>query len=87
MLGLHWLNKLLPMPSTVIRSFNYESASRQLEIEFQSGLRYVYYDVPTEVFKAMRAAPSRGSFFNASIRDRYSYSRLIPDLVVRAAPK
>ncbi len=78
MLSLHWLNKLLPAPSTLILSFNYDATSKQLGIEFQSGLHYVYYDVPVEVFKAMHAAQSRGSFFNAAIRDRYSYSRLDP---------
>jgi hypothetical protein len=73
---LHSLQKLLPKPSTVIRSFNYQATSRQLGIEFQSGLRYIYYDVPEEVFRALRAAESRGAYFNASVRDRYSYSRV-----------
>ncbi len=76
MLSLHWLNRLIPVPSTVIQSFNYESASRQLVIEFQSHLRYVYYDVPAEVFREMRVAESRGAYFNQRVRDRYSYSRL-----------
>jgi hypothetical protein len=76
MLSLHWLNRLIPAPRTVIRSFNYESASRHLVIEFQSHLRYVFYDVPAEVFRDMRASASRGTYFNERIRDRYSYSRL-----------
>jgi hypothetical protein len=76
MLSLHWLNRLIPMPSTVIQSFNYESASRQLVIEFQSRQRYVYYDVPAEVFRQMQASGSRDAYFSLHIRDRYSYSRL-----------
>lgn len=83
----HWLHRSLPVPSTVIRSFNYEAASRQLGIEFQPGLHYVYYDVPPEVFRAMHAARSRGAFFNARIRDRYSYSRLDLDPAVRPASR
>jgi hypothetical protein len=76
MLSLHWLNRLIPVPSVVIQSFNYESASRQLVIEFQSQQRYAYYDVPAEVFREMRASGARDAYFNQHIRDRYSYSRL-----------
>ena len=64
------------MPSTVIRSFKYHPDTGRLVIVFQTGRRYAYYDVPAEVHESMRAARSRGSFFNDRIRDRYSYSRL-----------
>lgn len=69
-------NWLLPMPSTVIRTFNYEPERRRLIIEFQSGRRYAYFDVPPDIHAAMRGARSRGSYFNSWIRDRYSYTRL-----------
>ena len=65
-----------PMPSTVIRTFHYDSDDRRLVIEFQTGLRYAYFDVPREVYEEMRGAPSRGAYFNGRIRDRYSYSRI-----------
>lgn len=64
------------MPSTVIRSFKYHPDTRRLVIGFQTGRRYAYYDVPPDVHEGMRAARSRGTFFNERIRDRYSYSRL-----------
>jgi hypothetical protein len=31
------------MPSSVIRSFDYSPATRQLTVEFVSGRRYVYW--------------------------------------------
>ncbi len=37
------------MPSTVIRSFEYDEQSRTLLIVFQSGRRYRYMDVPAEL--------------------------------------
>jgi hypothetical protein len=61
------------MPSTVIRSFHYDADRRRLIIHFQSGRRYVYRDVPPEIFLGMRNAHSRGSFFNSQVRDRYPY--------------
>jgi hypothetical protein len=64
------------MPSTVIRSFSYEPGQGRLVIEFQSGRCYEYFNVPPSVYAGLRSAPSRGSYFNAWVRDRYSYSRL-----------
>jgi len=59
------------MPSTVIRSFDYRAESGELVIEFVTGRRYAYADVPPDVVEAMRAAFAKGVFFNRRIRDRY----------------
>src|SRR5689334_5635068 len=64
------------MPSTVIRRIHYEADSRLLIVEFLSRRRYAYFDVPQDVYAALRAAHSRGSYFNRQIRDRYSFARL-----------
>ena len=61
------------MPSTAIRSFRYDPATRQLHVTFVTGRRYIYDDVPPDVFDAFKAAFSKGTFFNHEIRDRYSY--------------
>jgi hypothetical protein len=63
------------MPSTVIRSFNYDPLAKELEIVFQSGRRYIYEEVPEEVFSAMKAAFAKGEFFNARIRDQFPFRR------------
>jgi hypothetical protein len=59
------------MPSTVIRRFDYAPGRRELMIEFTTGRRYVYAEVPEEEANAMRAAFAKGRYFNARIRDRY----------------
>jgi len=61
------------MPSTVIRSYHYDDASKTLLIVFRSGRRYRYLDVPAATVKEMRAAFAKGVFFNAHIRDRFQY--------------
>jgi lysyl-tRNA synthetase class 2 len=61
------------MPSTVIRSFNYDANSRKLVIVFQSGRRYTYENVPAETYTAMKGSFSKGEFFNAHIRDKFSF--------------
>jgi hypothetical protein len=61
------------MPSTAIRNLFYDPAKRELWLTFVSGRRYVYTDVPSEVFDAFKTASSRGAFFNREIRDRYTF--------------
>jgi hypothetical protein len=67
------------MPSSVVRSYDYYPASRQLAVVFQSGRRYVYEDVPTEVFESMKRAFSKGEFLNNHIRDQYRFVRTSGD--------
>ncbi len=63
------------MPSTVIRSFNYDPDSRRLHIVFQSGRRYTYENVPAQMYAAMKSSFSKGEFFNAHIRENFSFVR------------
>lgn len=59
------------MPSTVIRRFAYDPRSEWLDIEFVSGRRYRYFEVPEAVANGLSGAPSKGRFFNARIRDSF----------------
>jgi hypothetical protein len=63
------------MPSTVIRSFDYRPDSRELEVLFTTGRRYLYSDVPPEEVEGLRSASSKGRYFNTNIRDGYSYRK------------
>ncbi len=63
------------MPSSVIRSYHYDPLQRRLELQFVSGRRYHYHDVPAETWRGMRQAFSKGEFFNAHIRDHYRFTR------------
>ena len=61
------------MPSSVIRSFDYDVTDQRLDVEFVSGRRYSYFAVPEDEVDAMRRVTSKGSFFNRRIRDHYDY--------------
>ena len=61
------------MPSTVIRGFSYDAERRELHVEFVTGRIYIYYDVPERDAEALRAAGSKGRYFNFNIRDRYAF--------------
>jgi hypothetical protein len=64
------------MPSTVIRSVAYHPESRELDVVFTTGRRYLFQDVPPEAAEDFRAARVKGRHFNARIRGRYRFSEL-----------
>ena len=63
------------MPSSVIRWFHYDAPTQTLAIVFTSGRRYRYHAVPAALAEAMKAAFSKGEFFNDRIRDHFRHSR------------
>jgi hypothetical protein len=65
------------MPSTVIRRFDYSPETKELTVEFVSGRRYIYSDVPEDEVERMREAFSKGSYFNRHVHDRYAYRELV----------
>jgi hypothetical protein len=64
------------MPSTVIRSFDYDSKRRELHVDFQSGKRYVYYNVPFSTYETMKQAFAKGEFFNSAVRGHFPFKRV-----------
>ena len=64
------------MPSTVISRFVYVPETGELTIEFVTGRRYRYFDVPSETIDQFRAAFSKGAYFNRHIRDEYQFQEL-----------
>ena len=67
------------MPSTVIRRFLYSPGSRELTVEFVTGRRYIYSNVPPEDVQAFRGAFSKGAHFNRYIRDRFPCREVAPE--------
>ena len=66
------------MPSSVIRRFVYDQSAGDLWVEFTTGRKYVYSDVPDEVASALRSAFAKGAYFNSRIRDRFPH-REVPE--------
>lgn len=66
------------MPSTVIRRFDYSAERRELVVEFVTGRRYVYLDVPREDAEALRGAFAKGVHFNRYVRGRFAWRELAP---------
>jgi hypothetical protein len=62
--------------SSNIVSVGYDAASETLEVEFQSGAVYQYYNVSQSAYDEFMSAPSKGKFLNYQIKNAYPYSRV-----------
>lgn len=64
------------MPSSVIHSFAYDPATRELRVRFVTGRNYLYLDVPPDEVDRWKTSGSLGRYFNRRIRDHYRYREL-----------
>lgn len=62
--------------SSNLASVGYDSDSMTLEVEFNSGSVYQYFDVPEFVYEDLMGSASKGSYFHHNVRNSYSYSQL-----------
>lgn len=58
--------------SSAIRQIEFDELTHRLYVTFTSGSIYTYYGVPRNVYERFMRAPSKGTFFNDYIKDRYS---------------
>lgn len=61
--------------SSNIARFRYNSEAGTLEIEFQKGGVYQYFDVPESVSEQLGLASSKGQYFATNIKGVYRYAR------------
>jgi hypothetical protein len=71
-----YASKRTKVDSNYLRSVGYDSSSQILEIEFRRGDVYQYIDVPAAIYKDLMNAPSHGKYFNANIKEVYSFRKL-----------
>ncbi len=60
--------------SSMMASIGYDSKSKTLEIEFNSGTIWQYFDVQKSEFDRMIKADSLGRYFRDCIKDCYEES-------------
>jgi hypothetical protein len=73
--------RVATVESTTLATVAYDEPRELLQLEFCSQAVYVYLGVPRTVHQALLDAPSKGRYFNQSIRGRFPY-RSIPDFSV-----
>lgn len=61
--------------SSAIAWVGYDSRARTLVVGFKQGRAYDYLGVPRHVYRGLLAAPSKGRFYNARVKDVYPFRR------------
>lgn len=62
--------------SSTLFSASYIEETNVLEVKFNRGATYRYFDVPKDKFLALCVAESAGSFFNKNIAAKFKYVKL-----------
>jgi KTSC domain len=58
--------------SAIVRAA-YDDELETLDLWYKGGDRYCYFDVPMEVYQALRSAPSAGEYVNREIKPNYRF--------------
>lgn len=56
--------------SSVIKNFTYHIFNKTLEITFNSGKKYIYFDVELEEYKKFCGSKSKGKYFHKFIKNK-----------------
>ncbi|MBN2178734.1 MAG: KTSC domain-containing protein [Deltaproteobacteria bacterium] len=68
---MEWIS----VTSSNLSRVRYDETSQTLEVEFQNGNVYQYFDVPQQVFESLVGAESCGKYLNTNIKGYYRYAR------------
>lgn len=63
--------EMIPVRSSAMRAIGYDTSTRRMRIIFEQGDSYDFCSVPPYVYEGLMRAPSKGSYYNDHIRDRY----------------
>jgi hypothetical protein len=64
------------LQSRTLASALYYPRQHQLELEFRSGKRYLYFQVPPQCYRELLRVDSKGAYFNRNIRNRFPFQHL-----------
>jgi len=65
--------------SSNLKELSYQTDSKELSVEFKNGSKYMYSDVPWEIFTKFRMSESQGKFFNKEIARAFDYKKIEED--------
>ena len=68
--------RVATVESTTLATVGYDENLKRLQLEFCSRAVYLYFGVPAAVHQGLLGAPSKGRYFNGTIRGRYPYRQL-----------
>ncbi|MFT4925594.1 MAG: hypothetical protein ACI8WB_001687 [Phenylobacterium sp.] len=67
---------IIRVSSSNVESIGYDEDSETLQVTFNNGMTYQYFDVPEQLFDGLCNAGSVGSYLHAHIKGTYRYSKV-----------
>ena len=61
--------------SNIVRS-QYDTETKEMIVEFVSGTKYQYDEIPHQTYTKFRMAESQGKFFSSEIAKKFKYKKL-----------
>lgn len=65
------------MTSTNILSINYDAATQKLTITFMSLGKYVYYDVPYNIYDDLLQSKKKTETFNEKVKGKFKEQQIL----------
>jgi hypothetical protein len=65
--------RVATVESTTLATVAYDESRKLLQLEFCSQAVYLYFGVPSAVHQALLGAPSKGRYFNQTIRGQFPF--------------
>lgn len=62
--------------SSSVAAVGYDESSQTLQVEFNRGTTYQYFDVPEQIFEGLVQADSVGAYLNEQVKGIYRYTRV-----------
>ena len=66
----------IPVSSTEISQVGYHEDSETLEIKFEHGGVYQFFNVPSNVYDELMKAPSKEGYYHSKIGERFPCLRI-----------
>ena len=63
--------------SSNLHSVGYDPATSTLQVQFNNGRIYDYFEVPDSIHKMLMGAFSKGTYFDEKIKDKYKTKRVL----------
>lgn len=60
----------------MMTSIEYDEEAAELDVTFTSGKTYRYFEVSLDIYVAFLDADSKGTFFNAIVKDTFVYAEV-----------
>lgn len=71
---------MVKVESSNISAVGYDMNFGSLIVEYKSGNKYQYKNVPYELYENLLKAESKGRFVNENVKGKFEYNRLVEDM-------